>query len=90
MWKELVQSVYDDLNMQSSESSSAPTYRDVEITLLKQCQAESFPVELKLLLASKPLPLNSKIRALAPHLDKVTGLIRVQDLCKTSECSRFS
>ncbi|XP_037604330.1 uncharacterized protein LOC119475569 [Sebastes umbrosus] len=76
-WKDLVQVRYDNLNKQTSESSPAPTYGDAEIRLLKQCQAESFPREQKSLQTGKPLPRNSKLRALAPELDKLTGLIRV-------------
>ncbi len=76
-WKDLVQVTYDALNMQTSKSSPAPAYRDVEISLVRQCQAESFPMELKSSQTDKSLHLNSKLRALAPELDKLTGLIRV-------------
>lgn len=76
-WKDLVQDTYNNLTAQIAGDAALATYKDSEITLLKQCQAESFPVELKSLRSGTPLPRHSKLRALAPELDKVSGLIRV-------------
>lgn len=76
-WSDLVQAAYHKLVNQNLATACKPSYQEAEFTLLKQSQEDSFPEDLKSLSENKALPTNSKLRTLAPYIDKVTGLIRV-------------
>lgn len=61
----------------AADSLTASTYKDAEVSLLQQCQQESFPLDSEQLKAGKPLAHNSRLKALAPELDSKTLLIKV-------------
>ena len=54
-----------------------PPYPDQTIAMLKACQEECFPEEVKALKSSKPVLPSSRLHTLSPDLDGTTGLIRV-------------
>ncbi|XP_077363581.1 uncharacterized protein LOC144007644 [Festucalex cinctus] len=78
-WKDLVQATVQERHGAADQSSSptAEDYREAEILILKRSQQESFPDELRLLKAGKPVPSRSRLLTLAPELDKEEELIRV-------------
>lgn len=47
------------------------------VSLLQQCQEESFPLDVEQLKAGKPLAHNSHLKTLAPEIDSKTLLIKV-------------
>ncbi len=58
-------------------TSCADTQREVQLKILCQAQAESFPAELSLMRSGKPVSGTGRLASLSPELDSVTGLIRV-------------
>lgn len=55
----------------------ADTYREAEITVLRQAQSESFKDEITCLKIGRSLSLSSPLLSLSPELELVTGLICV-------------
>lgn len=75
---DLVKATYKTLKMVGLNcNSSVLIYSDAEVNTLKECQANSFLTELMALHADKPGPPNSRLKAIPPELDNLTGLIRV-------------
>ncbi len=58
-------------------TSCADSQREVQLKILCQAQAESFPAELSLMRSGKPVSGTGRLASLSPELDSVTGLIRV-------------
>lgn len=56
---------------------TADAYKSAEVAALQQAQRDSFPDEVALLKAGKPVSKSSRLLSLAPELDESTGLIRV-------------
>ncbi|KAJ8341812.1 hypothetical protein SKAU_G00341030 [Synaphobranchus kaupii] len=56
---------------------AAKTYREAENLIFRRAQQDSFPEEISLLKASKPIPSSSRLLTLSPELDKAGDLIRV-------------
>lgn len=56
---------------------TAEDFRQAECHIISRIQQESFPEELRLLKAGKPVPINSRLCALAQELDDSGEIIRV-------------
>lgn len=56
---------------------TADDYQNAELALLRRAQTESFPDEVALLTAGKPLSSTSRLLTLSPEYDKSSSLIRV-------------
>nr|XP_061835547.1 uncharacterized protein LOC133618822 [Nerophis lumbriciformis] len=75
-WKELLVATVQELHG-AAGSYTAEDYRNAETLILKQAQCESFPEELRLLKAGKPVPSVSRLLTLSPEMNEEEGLIRV-------------
>ncbi|XP_030609347.1 uncharacterized protein LOC115796997 [Archocentrus centrarchus] len=64
---------------------SAEDYREAEREVLRRAQQDSFPEELDLLRAGKPVPATSRLRCLAPESDETVQLIRVGGRLRRSD-----
>ncbi|KAJ8352099.1 hypothetical protein SKAU_G00235750 [Synaphobranchus kaupii] len=69
-WKEQHRSCRDG-------DPAAETYREAENLIFRRAQQDSFPEEIHLLKASKPIPSSSRLLTLSPELDEAGDLIRV-------------
>ncbi|XP_039592981.1 uncharacterized protein LOC120515759 isoform X2 [Polypterus senegalus] len=80
-WNDLVKATIQDLHGaadgNSSAYSSAETWRETEVELLRRAQQSNFPVEVKNLQSGVEIPLSSRLRTLSPEFDHTLGLIRV-------------
>ncbi|KAL1261419.1 hypothetical protein QQF64_006684 [Cirrhinus molitorella] len=78
-WKNLVESVAQELHGAAEQSGSPPTstYQEAELTALRKAQMDSFPEDYQLLKSSKPIHSNSRLLCLSPEFD-TSNLIRVE------------
>lgn len=78
-WKELLQTTVLELQGVATKESGANAeyYHQAERLLLNKAQRESFPEELRLLKAGKPIRRSSQLLNLSPELDDMGKLIRV-------------
>lgn len=80
-WKDLVQTTVSSPHgaaaLGDGQTTDADAYILAEKLLLARAQQDSFPHEIKALKASRPLPNDSRLAALSPEYDEVTGLLRV-------------
>ncbi|KAK0141189.1 hypothetical protein N1851_021782 [Merluccius polli] len=78
-WGDLVTAAQQSLHGAAVPDSTlpGPDHHDAEVHLLKACQVECFPEEVKALKSSKPVLPSSRLRTLSLDLDGTTGLIRV-------------
>lgn len=83
-WTELLQA-YQSLQGAAAPAMSAADCIEMETTLLRRIQSDSFPEELKALKQGKPVRSSSRLSALSPEYDQVLGLIRV-DYTKQRAC----
>lgn len=58
---------------------------EMETTLLRRIQSDSFPEELKALKQGKPVHAGSRLSALSPEYDQALGLIRVGGRLRKAE-----
>lgn len=88
-WKELMrttaQSLHGAANPNCDSLPEAADYIKAENLLLRQSQLESFPEEVKALIAGGPLPISSRLGSLSPEHDKETGLLRVGGRLRRAE-----
>ena len=86
-WKALLEATVQELQGAAGQSGSctAEDYRKAEVLVLKQAQRDSFPDELRLLKAGKPLSSSSRLLTLSPEIDEVEGLIRVGGRLRRAE-----
>ena len=86
-WKELLQATVQELHGAATEEScaNAEDYRQAERFLLSRAQRDSFPEELRLLKAGKPVQRSSRLLNLSPELDDTGELIRVGGRLRRSE-----
>ncbi|XP_073776433.1 uncharacterized protein [Danio rerio] len=70
---------------------TAEDYKEAELSLLRQAQTESFPVEMVQLKSDKPLSMTSRLLCLAPEYDTTMQLIRVGGrLRRTEQLDEFT
>ena len=86
-WKEALQVTVQELHGAATEEScgTAEDYRQAERLLLSRAQRDSFPEELRLLKAGKPVQRSSRLLNLSPELDDGGELIRVGGRLRRSE-----
>ncbi|XP_028314116.1 uncharacterized protein LOC114470250 [Gouania willdenowi] len=56
---------------------TAESFKEAELSLIKQVQRDCFPEEFALISSQKPIPSSSRLITLAPEYDSETQLIRV-------------
>ncbi|KAJ8356753.1 hypothetical protein SKAU_G00195470 [Synaphobranchus kaupii] len=61
------------------------TYREAENLIFRRVQQDSFPEEMSLLKASKPIPSSSRLLTLSPELHEAGDLIRVGGRLRRAE-----
>ncbi|XP_049330100.1 uncharacterized protein LOC111189521 [Astyanax mexicanus] len=77
-WSELVAATKQALYGAESDPASPPLdLHDVEKHILRTSQTDSFPEEVRLLKAHKPVSPSSRLSTLSPEWDAETGLVRV-------------
>lgn len=78
-WVEVVNATQQSMLGSVSQDPLAPStsYRDAELQVLRTCQADSFPDEVKALRKGKQVSCNSRLSCLSPEWDLATELIRV-------------
>lgn len=78
-WKELLEQMVEKRHRAAETGGglTAEDYRKAEIQIINRTQQESFPTELKLLKAGKPVPAASRLCGLSLELDESGELIRV-------------
>jgi len=64
---------------------TAEDYHNAETLIFKRGQKNSFPEELCLLKAGKPIPSSSRLLTLAPEFDEASKLIRVGGRLRQAE-----
>ncbi|KAK0155336.1 hypothetical protein N1851_002346 [Merluccius polli] len=84
-WTELLQATYQSLHGAAAPAMSAADRIEMETTLLRRIQSDSFPEELKALKQGKPVRPGSRLSALSPEYDQVLGLIRVGGRLRKAE-----
>lgn len=85
--KELLQATVQELHGAATKESGANVeyYRQAERLLLNKAQRESFPEQLHLLKAGKPIRCSNRLLNLSPELDDTGELIRVGGRLRRSE-----
>ncbi len=78
-WKDLVESVAQELHGAAAQSGSPPAsaYQEAELIALRKAQMDSFPEDYQLLKSSKPVHSSSRLLCLSPEFDQASNLIRV-------------
>ncbi|KAJ8017149.1 hypothetical protein DPEC_G00014760 [Dallia pectoralis] len=86
-WKELLEATAETLHGAAGMSGerTSQAYQDAETLIIRKAQQDSFPDELPLLKAGKPIPSNSRLLTLSPELDKTNDLIRVGGRLRRAE-----
>ncbi|TKS64949.1 ATP-binding cassette sub-family A member 2 [Collichthys lucidus] len=84
-WTELLQATYQSLYGAAGLAMSAADRIEMETTLLRRIQSDSFPDELKALKQGKPVRSGSRLSALSAEYDQVLGLIRVGGRLRKAE-----
>lgn len=81
-WTELLQATYQSLYGAAALVISASDRIEMETTLLRRIQADSFPEELKALKQGNPVQSGSRPSALSPEYDQVAS----SDYAKQKSC----
>ncbi|TWW76226.1 hypothetical protein D4764_13G0008880 [Takifugu flavidus] len=78
-WSEVVNATQQSMLGSVLQDPMAPStsYRDAELQVLRTCQVDSFPDEVKALRKGKQVSCNSRLSCLSPEWDLATELIRV-------------
>lgn len=77
-FQELLEATTQALHGAACDTSpTAEDYYNAEMALLRRAQLDSFPEEVTLLKAGKPISSTSRVLTLAPEYDQTSGLIRV-------------
>lgn len=84
-WTELLQATHQSLHGAAAPAMSAADRIEMETTLLRRIQSDSFPEELKALKQGKPVCPGSRLSALSPEYDDVLSLIRVGGRLRKAE-----
>ncbi|KAJ8016196.1 hypothetical protein DPEC_G00004680 [Dallia pectoralis] len=86
-WKELLEATAETLHGAAGPSGEriSQAYHDAETLIIRKAQQDSFPDELRLLKAGKPIPSNSRLLTLSSELDKTNDLIRVGGRLRRAE-----
>lgn len=86
-WKNLIDATVQGLDGAAAQSSvpTASDYQQAEMLVIQQAQQDSFPEELRLLQASKPVQCSSRLLTLSPELDLDAGIIRVGGRLRRAE-----
>lgn len=78
-WQDLVEATVQELHGAATQNGvpTASDYQQAEMLIFKRMQQDSFPEELRLLEAGKPVQNSSRLLTLAPELDPDEGIIWV-------------
>lgn len=86
-WKDLIDATVRRLDGAAAQPGvrTASDYQQAELLIIKQAQRDSFPEELRLLQAGKPVQRSSSLLTLSPELDSDAGIIRVGGRLRRAE-----
>jgi len=91
-WQELLNATVQQLHGATTRDScpTAEDYCQAETLILKRAQQDSFPEDLRLIKAGKPVLRSSRLSALSPEIDETGELIRVGGRLRRAEDLAYS